>query len=96
MRREGHDDQRSDDVCSVYELPEDFNVSYDNMLELSDGGEEHELSDGGEEHELSDDSEVHELSDDRLEVLRLRDSQTRCDVSCVSACVTPYALKAIT
>ena len=65
-------------MCSVYELPEDFNVSYDNM------------------HELSDDSEVHELSDDHLEVLRLRDSQTRCGVSYVSACVTPYALKAIT
>jgi hypothetical protein len=78
VRREGHDDQRSDDVCSVYELPEDFNVSYDNMLELSDDGE------------------VHELSDDRLEVLRLRDSQTRCGVSYVSACVTPCALKAIT
>jgi hypothetical protein len=78
VRRESHDDQRSDDVCSVYELPEDFNVSYDNM------------------HELSDDSEVHELSDDHLEVLRLRDSQTRCGVSYLSACVTPYALKAIT
>ena len=87
VRRESHDDQRSNDVCSVYELPEDFNVSYDNM---------HELSDDGEVHELSDDSEVHELSDDHLEVLRLRDSQTRCGVSYVSACVTPYALKAIT
>jgi hypothetical protein len=87
VRREGHDDERSDDVCSVYELPEDFNVSYDNM---------HELSDDGEVHELSDDGEVHELSDDHLEVLRLRDSQTRCGVSYVSACVTPYALKAIT
>jgi hypothetical protein len=47
-------------------------------------------------HELSDDGEVHELSDDHLEVLRVRDSQTRCGVSYVSACVTPYALKAIT
>ena len=65
-------------LCTVYELPEDFNVSYDNM------------------HELSDDGEVHELSNDHLEVLRVRDSQTRCGVSYVSACVTPYALKAIT
>ena len=96
MRREGHDDQRSDDVCAVYELPEDFNVSDDTMHELSDDGEVHELSDDGEVHELSDDGEVHELSDDHLEVLRLRDSQTRCGVSYVSACVTPYALKAIT
>ena len=74
-------------MCSVYELPEDFNVSDDTM---------HELSYDGEVHELSDDGEVHELSDDHLEVLRLRDSQTRCGVSYVSACVTPYALKAIT
>ena len=87
MRGEGHDDQRSDDVCAVYELPEDFNVSDDNV---------HELSDDGEVHELSDDGEVHELSDDHLEVLRLRDSQTCCGVSYVSACVTPCALKAIT
>ena len=55
-----------------------------------------ELSDDGEVHELSDDGEVHELSDDHLEVLRLRDSQTCCGVSYVSACVTPCALKAIT
>ena len=77
VRRESHDDQRSDDVCAVYELHH-LNVSYDNM------------------HELSDDGEVHELSNDHLEVLRVRDSQTRCGVSYVSACVTPYALKAIT
>jgi hypothetical protein len=47
-------------------------------------------------HELSDDGEAHELSDDHLEVLRVRDSQTRCGMSYVSAFVTPYALKAIT
>jgi len=65
--------------------------------ELSDDGEVHELSDDGEVHELSDDGEVHELSDDHLQVPYARASQTRCDVSCMSACVTRYAvLKATT
>ncbi len=43
MRREKHDDQCSNNVCSVYELPEDFNVSCDDVRE-SDDGEVHELS----------------------------------------------------
>lgn len=58
--------------------------------------EDFNVADGGKVHELSDDGEAHELSDDHLEVLRVRDSQTRCGMSYVSAFVTPYALKAIT
>jgi hypothetical protein len=78
VRREDHDDQRSNNVCSVYELPEDFNVSCDDVRE----------SDDGEVHELSDDGEVHELSYNDLEVPHARASQARSDVSYVPARVT--------
>ena len=47
---------RCDDVRSVYELPKDFSVSYDD-------DEVRELSDNDEVRELSDNDEVRELSD---------------------------------
>jgi hypothetical protein len=76
---------RCDDVRSVYELPKDFGVSYDNVRELSDNGEVRE-SDDGEVRE-SDDGEVRE-SDDDLEVPHARGYQTRCNMSYVPACVS--------
>jgi len=95
VRREGNHDTSVATTCAQCTSCRNFNVSDDTMHELSDDGEVHSCPTTVKSTSCRH-GEVHELSDDHLEVLRLRDSQTRCGVSYVSACVTPYALKAIT
>jgi hypothetical protein len=82
-----------DDVRSVYELPKDFSVYYDDVRSVYELPKDFSVY-YDDVRALSNNDEVLELCDDHLQVAH-GPSQTRFDVSYVPACITPYALKAI-